>query len=394
MELLGVIVILAILSLIAVPVVLNLIDDTKEKAIERSIDNYISAVELAIANHNAKISNTEVSDGICIVGNDGNITCDGITIEVTVKNSKPTSGTLIIKDYAVVNYIGLTMNDKTVNNVEFNGTKVAATQSDTHKGIVYMDPTDLSRTCTAALSDANLNEYGTPTGVTSGCMKFYIYDDEGSNYKMILDHNAIPRATWVRSSQFLAAGGLAEEWSTNKVKYGPLNLPVEIKNNLGNWIGNPRVITANELAHIVGVDEALGWEQSKTFAATLPDVQDYDTQVYSYYLDGSGDTYTTWWVQLEYVPNSENKSRYAWLYDYTSDCIQYGCNYESNDTFPYSTYELHATDGYWLANHPVGNQLQAILVHNSGRIRVTNVGNSSMGIRPVIELPKTIIDGD
>ncbi len=112
MELLGVIVILAIISLISVPVVLNLIDDAKEKAIERSIDNYINAVEIAIANHNAKISNTEVSDGICTIGNDGNITCNGINIEVTVNNSKPTGGTIIIEDYYVKDYYNISINGK------------------------------------------------------------------------------------------------------------------------------------------------------------------------------------------------------------------------------------------------------------------------------------------
>lgn len=50
-ELLAVIVILAIISLIAVPIVLNLINDSRQKSLERSIDLYASAVNTAITSY-------------------------------------------------------------------------------------------------------------------------------------------------------------------------------------------------------------------------------------------------------------------------------------------------------------------------------------------------------
>ena len=45
-ELLAVLVILAIIALIAIPIVLNIISDSKEKARERSIDNVIHVARI------------------------------------------------------------------------------------------------------------------------------------------------------------------------------------------------------------------------------------------------------------------------------------------------------------------------------------------------------------
>ncbi|MDO4963092.1 MAG: prepilin-type N-terminal cleavage/methylation domain-containing protein, partial [bacterium] len=51
-ELLAVIVILAIIALIAVPIIIDIIEDSKKEALKRSAENYLKAVELAIAKEN------------------------------------------------------------------------------------------------------------------------------------------------------------------------------------------------------------------------------------------------------------------------------------------------------------------------------------------------------
>ena len=48
-ELLAVIVILAIIALIATPIILGIINDAREKANERSVELYASAVRNAVA---------------------------------------------------------------------------------------------------------------------------------------------------------------------------------------------------------------------------------------------------------------------------------------------------------------------------------------------------------
>jgi len=70
-ELLAVIVILAIIALIATPIVLNIIANTKENAQLRSAEMYIKGLETSIAT--ATLKNKRVSDGSYTILNDGNI---------------------------------------------------------------------------------------------------------------------------------------------------------------------------------------------------------------------------------------------------------------------------------------------------------------------------------
>ena len=92
-ELLAVIVILAIIALIATPIVLNIIEDSKDSSRKRSIDNYANAVEHSVANSQlenptGKIAGTfTTEDGKTLTGSttltvdyDGDVVCD--TIEV------------------------------------------------------------------------------------------------------------------------------------------------------------------------------------------------------------------------------------------------------------------------------------------------------------------------
>ena len=52
MELLGVIIILAIISVIVIPNVIKIIDESKASAVETSAQNYLRAVEQEIINKN------------------------------------------------------------------------------------------------------------------------------------------------------------------------------------------------------------------------------------------------------------------------------------------------------------------------------------------------------
>ena len=48
------------------------------------------------------------------------------------------------------------------------------------------------------------------------------------------------------------------------------------------------------------------------------------------YLDKNGSSFG----QIQ-VANVTNKSAYAWLYDYTYDCEQYGCKVQDNNIYSY-----------------------------------------------------------
>jgi len=115
-ELLAVIVILAVIATIATPIVLNIINDAKESSVRNSAEFYIDAVESAIMDKNMS-SDGDFNPSVCIVNVDGNVVCDGITLEVRVSGKKPNGGTFLFEDTTLVNVslvfdnISLILND-------------------------------------------------------------------------------------------------------------------------------------------------------------------------------------------------------------------------------------------------------------------------------------------
>ena len=92
-ELLAVIVILAIIALIATPIVLSIINDSKRTATIQSAEFYLDATVNAIMKENIKVSG-EFNPTTCAVNEEGNISCDESeeTLVVEVEGEKPTSG--------------------------------------------------------------------------------------------------------------------------------------------------------------------------------------------------------------------------------------------------------------------------------------------------------------
>ena len=138
-ELLAVIVILAIIALIATPIVMNVIENSRKGAAERSAENYVDAVELAIASEriNGPVTDGEYKiqeDGsLCIVEN-GTVDCDKSQLEVEVNGEKPSAGgTILIENGQVVDKLTgdttkkstMTVGDYTVS---YNAGKIKATK--------------------------------------------------------------------------------------------------------------------------------------------------------------------------------------------------------------------------------------------------------------------------
>ena len=101
-ELLAVIVVLAIIALIATPIVMNTIKNAKKGAAERSTDNYIKQVETAVAE--AKLENKSVPNGTYNIDGNGNLTGAGLPdgkLEINMSGNKPTSGTVKISNGGV-----------------------------------------------------------------------------------------------------------------------------------------------------------------------------------------------------------------------------------------------------------------------------------------------------
>lgn len=122
-ELLAVIVILAIIALIATPIILNMIEDARKSAAKDSAYAYLDAAETYIAmNMMYQTSNGTVATeynvapttGACTI-TDGASSCAWVTaLNATVKGTKPDSGSIEFANGAVAS-MSLTYGDYTFN---------------------------------------------------------------------------------------------------------------------------------------------------------------------------------------------------------------------------------------------------------------------------------------
>ena len=125
-ELLAVIVILAIIALIAVPIIINIINGTKESSSLRKGELYLDAVEQAIARKNIS---EDFNPTTCEVQSNGNLLCDGEELVVEVDGEKPTDGTItfdrgIVKKVEDLTYKDVVLETDEKGNLRIkNGTK-------------------------------------------------------------------------------------------------------------------------------------------------------------------------------------------------------------------------------------------------------------------------------
>lgn len=95
-ELLAVIVILAIIALIATPVILGVVETARKGAAQSSILGYIDAVEKQVMINEMDDQKTEIADGEYTIAE---LTTAGVTVKGDVPSSVTTAGTT--KEHAV-----------------------------------------------------------------------------------------------------------------------------------------------------------------------------------------------------------------------------------------------------------------------------------------------------
>ena len=447
-ELLAVVVILAIIAIIAVPTVAKVVEKARKGAAEASALNYIDAVEKYIILHDMNptkypydikggtfnvAESTEVSLlDIIIPKAKAEETIPSLNSFITVKGDKPKSGTITtnekgkvteanieIKGYSVActgdscetsggsstPQISLSINtpestdlnvsdtltltvttnssdsitwsssDNTIATVS-NGvvtgvntgsvtiTATIGSVSDTIEltikggpttdlfdiyssanvkqlgvlGIVYLNPT------TGHLTDL-CNADNTTAGPvvsnnvidTNRCMKWYVYAEDTTNntYTMILDHNVADVV-----------------WST-------FNNPPNSYSGSGaktvidslNWdssIIEKRIISTGELHTISG--------RSFSTSGTSSD-----------FLDGT-------------TKSGQGTSSYGWLFENLNACTSYGCDITSSSVNSY----------YWTSDRKAGKVVFS--VSYAGQVGSNTWSNETHGVRPVIVIPKSILN--
>ncbi len=356
-ELLAVIVILAIIALIATPIVLNIIENSKDSSNKRSIELYGSAVEQAVARE--KLNGKTLPSGKYTT-TDGKTLKQGNTeIKVDYDGSK------------VVCEVNITTNGEvSLKSCKVNGKATDYTygkDEDTNKTytngeVVYFN-VDNGTTCTSS-------EAVSTTGTKSGCMKFYAFNDDGGDtVNLLLDHNTTAKVAW-NSSGSNASGPnevltqLKTDTASWKGTETPSNYTMDQSTQYSgakytiNYNGyKARLITANEIATITG---NTSWDE------TTASYYDW------YYFDTKSQTQST------------TGFNYGWLYDRTyTKCTEYGCLNNSD-------VEIY---GYWTASSFADDTPGAWFVFYVGYVHDVNLVDFSddFGVRPVITISKSLI---
>ncbi|MBE6159672.1 MAG: hypothetical protein E7157_01340 [Lactobacillales bacterium] len=233
----------------------------------------------------------------------------------------------------------------------------------------------------------NYSEENSKTGVTEGCLKWYVFNDNknSATVNMILDHNTSGNVAWASLEDYIEVGGTEEEYGENgKNIKGPLTVTKRLNEDTENWKNKARLISADEIAKITGAAEILKWSSNKTYGTNI------ETESSWFYLDGVGTTYTEWQKQ---VANETTKSKYAWLFDNNGGCKNYGCNFEDNVKYPYDTKDSENTSaiwGYWTSTPLNGiSKEYAWYISTNGNLGNKPVSmNDTRGVRPVITVSK------
>ena len=275
-ELLAVIVILALIALIATPIILNVINDAKKQAAKDSAYGYMDAVEKYIVS--SELEDKSIKDGTYTVEYLN-------SMGVSVKGSTPDNGNIEIKNSSVKSYdIGI--DGYVVRNGKAE--KVSTTKSFKNGTAVYYNP-ETETKCKSS-------EAVSTTGKNSGCMKWYVFNDKEGNatVNVILDHNTTAKVA------YNSTGNNSEMKEVKKA----------LENDTKDWKNTARLITANEIAKITG---NTGFDASK-------EKQDW------FCFDTNQSDSTNW------CSKAQGTSEYAWLFDYTSGCTSYGCSNTSNSS--------------------------------------------------------------
>ena len=144
-ELLAVIVILAIIALIAVPIVLNIIDESKSNAGLRGADFYLNAVEYTISD--AYLNHGGLTDGEYPITPEGNLCKTALpcseenTLKVEVNGETPTSGKIAI-------------NSGNISSIELNYKDGKTIVKNSDGDLVYQEITEPIKLCIANTTKA------------------------------------------------------------------------------------------------------------------------------------------------------------------------------------------------------------------------------------------------
>ena len=389
-ELLAVLVILAIIVLIAVPTVTNIINKAEEDSEKASAKMYIEGVNKSLMEYN--LSNRLVNAN-CTVMTDGNLDCDGTTIEVSVKNTVPTEGMVTIENIEVSKVQNLKVGDNyytTNENGELIGSKTA-------KYNLLASLTNLTSTETTVI-EANkittitltpINGYGLPDTITVTGTE-YTYDNTTG---VISLSNPTSNVTITATVIKLVTPATAATKTTGNVPEGNYAAGDEYIINLGGEDRIFFVLGENEtdstkidlIMNMNYTDDKvpvkMAWcdpnganpSNNACNHDNLDPLVSHVQEVFGSNVVVSLPSYD----QIKLAAGNKTSGFPTWLYDYLHN----------------TTHPVSGLYGYWTASPIASNAAGAWSVRYNGTLSTGVVSNASnFGFRPVITISKSLMN--
>ena len=385
-ELLAVIVILAIIALIATPIILGIINDMKKKSIEISVDNYLSAVEQAIVRKNLK---GEFKPTVCIVTSLG-LECEGYNepLKVDVDGECPTIGTMYFSNGKVANGTILNFDGyiKKINNLSKENVK-PVTETTKTTGFVPV------------IESGNIkpgSEFKIKVNSNSDWLTFFVLSNDGEYVNLIAEQNITPNGKFDKEPQY------GDEWyitSSNSYdnKRGPQTAYTYLSKATSNWTNIPII------ENFSYQDERYE-EGSSGYRSIITELDSYTGKYKTTITQLLGDikTYENLRVRLPYISEIKENTTCGKSINQPpnnyGDCPIWMVNYLSSDSHTEKYYNSSngkvnsdgKNQGYWLlATAPGAEGILAYHVDFNGYLPTCETSNSRVGIRPVIKILKS-----
>ena len=415
-ELLAVIVILAIIALIATPIILNIINDSKVESKKRSAENYFDAVELAVANKNLEgkfnPSKCTISAGtkklICegefdAVHCPGQNECIEPELNVKVDGEIPTEATIEFENGKVAD--GSTI---TIGNVplikekgKFKTVKTEEKPKEEPEDDIEEGPEHLAKENVKAVNtpttgivpvveNGNLkpgSEFQIKVNNNSDWLTFFVLSNDGEYVNLIAQQNITIDGTFTSEPQD------EDQWyvSISDNRYGPQTAYTYLSDATSKWTNIPIIESFNYEEDLYKFNDYFGYQSMKT---ELDEQRENYITIIIPNSDNYGDlkTYKNLRTRLPYDGEiTQNTSCSEGSSDYGS-CPIWMINYLSDSEF-YTAEDgkVKITNnnlGYWTLSAS-GTYQYASYVSYCGYVSYFNTNNNNVGIRPVITILKS-----
>ena len=335
-ELLAVIVILGIITSITVPIVTNQIDKYKTKVCVTQYDNILNAARSYTADNLLALSDSATVT-LSDLDSKGYIDASSLKDPVTKDKISSELQIHIVKSGKKYKYY---LDDSANTGCKDDlKQKFYSKRSLSVGTAVYYNP-ETGKKCN------DYDKANSTTGKKSGCMKWYVVRDysESALVDLILDHNTTANVAWSST--------------TNSMTMKEVN--AALLNDTRTW-SNANTARLIEASKVAGITGKTGWDPNGDSPWFCFDTKQQDTT-------------------NSCAPKAQGTSEYAWLFDYTKECTNFGCN-----TSDY-------TVGYWTSTPYRTYSGYAWVIDCDGKLYLQDItNNADYGVRPVITVSKADI---